>query len=159
MNRVLQQALKILDMPEGPSHKELQAQARDYLSSLGDEEYRQLKAEALSEDRLNNHEDYLEKLQLLRSLAFTPTEVNAYAKMRITSPGVRRVIARRALLMCLLGRDKLPKGTTFYKIIKLQNWMLGDKSDDEVMEALENERRRAKKRSGQSRVKKTRVGL
>lgn len=147
-------------MPEGPTHKELQTQARDYLTSLSAEDYTKLKAEALSEDKGSNHEDYLEKLQLFRRLAFTPTEAQAYAKMRITSPGVRRVIARRALLMSRLNRDKLPKGATFYKIIKLQNWMIGDMTDREVMEALKNERRPAsRKRSSQSRAEKTRVGL
>ena len=90
----LRLVLSILEQPE-VSRREMGRRARQYLASLSDEEYKQLKEEAVEG---GGYEEWLERIEVLRSLGFTSVEAGAYGKCRLSSPGIRRVIARRALL-------------------------------------------------------------
>ena len=129
-------AIKLLSVPEGPTHGELRKQARNYLSKLSEEDYEELKEEALSSEEIEKQNDeYAEKLELFRRLQFTDTEAQAYAPMRIDSPGVRRVVARRALLIKMLKRP-LPPGATFYRVAKMEDSFLAGMTDEDVMKAL-----------------------
>ena len=131
-------ALQILSLPEGPNHKELQKRARTYLKGLSTKEYEALKEEALAQGDGEDEEssDYVEKLKLFRQLCFTPREQQAYARMRVDSPGVRKVIARRALLMKMLKRNTLPRGMSFYEVARMEDSMLKDLSDADVLKEL-----------------------
>ena len=135
MSKVVKLALKILDMPEGPDHKTLQKEARAYLKTLSAEDYGALKDEALVEG-VKNPDDYVDGLELFKKLCFTSKESQAYAGMRINSPGVRRVIARRALLMKFLKRETLPEGMSFYEVARMEDSMLTGMSSEEVLREL-----------------------
>src|SRR5271157_6460808 len=112
-------AMNILDLPAGPTYNELAKQARQYLRNLSSEDYNQLKAEAIAE-RGEYKDDYVDKLDLFKQLGFTPRECQAYAGMRIDSPGVRKMIARRALLMAMRGWEKLPKDMIHPDVILME---------------------------------------
>ena len=129
-------AKKLLTLPEGPSHAELRLQARVYLADLTKEEYNDLLNEALQDKSLKDEEkEYLDKVSILKRLQFTEKEVQAYAKMRLDSPGVRRVVARRALLIMML-RQPLPSGATFYEVARMEDAFLKGLSDEEVYRRL-----------------------
>ena len=130
-------ALKILALPEGPNHKELQKQARVYLRGLSKKSYEELRTEALRSNGDDEESDeYVEKLKLFKQLGFTARESQAYARMRVDSPGVRRVIARRALLMKLLKRNTLPRGMTFHEVARMEDSMLKDLSPEDILKQL-----------------------
>jgi len=127
----------ILGRPEAPSYKDLQAQAKAYLDSLTPEEYQALREEALSEeDKDVKAARYVEKLELLQKILFTPMEARAYASMRLDSPGVRRVIARRAMLGILKGWEELPPGIVFTDLVAMEDELLGSLSHEDIMEGL-----------------------
>lgn len=130
-------ACKILSLPEGLDHIELQKRARLYIKSLSGKDYELLKEEALIEkDYETEEQEYAQKLKLFKQLCFTDREARAYARMRVDSPGVRRVIARRALLMKLLNRRTLVPGTSFYAIANLEDKVIGRLSHKEIMKQL-----------------------
>ncbi len=129
-------ACRLLALPEGPTHRELQKQARVYLAELNGDEYRQLREEATSDrDKEAAEQGYLDKLEILKRLQFTDREAQAYARMRLDSPGVRRVIARRALLIKLLKRE-LPSRATFYEVARMEDSFLAGLSDEQVLQQL-----------------------
>jgi len=137
--------MSALDLPEGPTHKELAKQARDYLKHLSPEEYAQLKTEAISE-RGEYKDDYVDKLDLFKQMLFTPRECQAYAGMRIDSPGVRRMIARRALLVAMRGWNKIPEGMLPSDVTMMEDAFLRDDrgnplTEEQIMEELQRIRR------------------
>lgn len=141
-----QLAMSVLDLPVGPTYKELQKQARVYLNGLKSEDYEELKKEALAERTSFNEDDYVEKLGLFQKMLFTPRECQAYAGMRLDSPGVRRVIARRALLGALRCWAKLPKDMILPDVACMEDSFLKDDkgmsySDERVMDILTQIRR------------------
>lgn len=138
-------AFEVLDMPEGPSNKELQKQARVYLKELSSDEYEELKHEALTSGGHDDDSQLLEyKYKLHKRLGFTDTEAHAYCACRLNSPGVRRVIARRALLLKMKKWKALPRGMTFYEVAKLEDSMgLTDMVPEEVLRRLYGRRYRA----------------
>lgn len=138
--KALRLALSVLDLPKGPTFKELRQQAKDYVKSLSKEDYEQLKQEALEESS-SFKDDYVDKLELFSQMLFSPIEARAYAGMRIDSPGVRRVIARRALLGIIRGWDKLPAGMIHPDICIMEDTLLthddgSPYTEDEVMQKL-----------------------
>lgn len=142
-NSPVELARQILALPEGPDYRELRSQAKAYIKGLRPQEYEELKTEALAERNYEDEEEeYLNKIKVFRQLGFTDMEAQAYARMRIDSPGVRRVIARRALLMQDLNLPALPPGTTFYSIAKMEDSLLQGMSDVAVMKALKIRARR-----------------
>lgn len=139
-NGAVELAIQVLSLPEGPTNKELQRQARAWLRGLSGEEYAKLRAEALGgKDETEADELRAYKYQLFRRMAFTDTEAMAYCNMRLNAPGVRRVIARRALLLKVLKRASLPRDMTFYEVARLEDAKVGrvrDISHEEVMAKL-----------------------
>jgi hypothetical protein len=137
--------MTVLDLPEGPTHKELAKQARDYVKHLSPEDYTKLKEEALSE-KGDYNDDYVDKLDLFKQMLFTPRECQAYAGMRIDSPGVRRVIARRALLAAVRGWNRIPEGMLPSDVTMMEDAFLKHDNgtpltDGEVMGELQRIRR------------------
>lgn len=134
-------AKKLLALPEGPTHAELRIAARTYLANLSSDEYEELQDEAVREKSIQDEDkEYLEKVQILKRLQFTDREIQAYARMRLDSPGVRRVVARRALLIKLL-KQPLPPGATFYEVARMEDAFLKDMSDEDVLRELGVRRR------------------
>lgn len=137
MNKVVRLAIELLSASEGLDYSTLAKQARAYLRTLSEEEYEELKEEALSrEDEEVQDEAYSTRLQLLKKIGFTTTEAQAYARMRLNSPGVRRMVARRALCMKLLELEELPLNTTFAYIASTEDRLLKDMPDEEVLKEL-----------------------
>lgn len=129
-------AKRLLSLPAGPSHQQLRRQAREYLAELTPDEYEELKQEAIADyDAANENDLYTEKLELFRKLQFTDVEAQAYAKMRIDSPGIRRVVARRALLVKFL-KQPLPPGATFHEVARMEDAFLKDMTITDVLKAL-----------------------
>lgn len=146
-------ALSVLSLPEGPTNKELQRQARAYLKSLGKEDYAELRDEALR-TRGGEEDEELQayKYRLHKRIGFTDTEAHAYCPMRLNSPGLRRVIARRALLFKMKGWSRLPRGWTFYEVAREEDRLgLTKMHPDEIMGRLYGTRRRVKQRNTRSR--------
>lgn len=138
-------AMTVLDLPEGPTHKELAKQARDYLKHLSSEDYAQLKEEAIQE-KGEYKDDYVDKLDIFKQMLFTPRECQAYAGMRIDSPGVRKVIARRALLAAVRGWNRIPEGMLPSDVTMMEDAFLRDDNgvpltDKQVMQELQRIRR------------------
>jgi hypothetical protein len=129
-------AMSLLDLPVGPTYKELSQQAKSYIKGLDEEEREKLKAEALTEGSKVYKDDYADKLELFDQLLFTPREAQAYAGMRLDSPGVRRVVAKRALLGALRGWERLPKGMLLHDVLKWEDAYLKDKSEEQIMEQI-----------------------
>ncbi|MEM3426756.1 MAG: hypothetical protein QW212_00650 [Nitrososphaerales archaeon] len=140
----LKEVFDILGQPEGPSYQELQVQAKAYLKSLTPEQYAALRQEALDGNRTQKADEYADKLELFRRILFTPIEARAYAAMRLNSPGVRRVIARRALLGILKGWKELPPGIVYTDLVHMEDELLGQLSDEDIMEGLRFYRQKLK---------------
>lgn len=129
-------ARKLLSLPEGPTFEELRRQARDYLATLSPEEYKELEREAIADESSGKRdEEYLEKMELFKKLQFTDREMQAYSHMRLDSPGVRRVVARRALLIKYL-KQPLPPGATFYEVARMEDSFLKGKTHEQILEEL-----------------------
>jgi hypothetical protein len=133
-------AMTILDLPAGPTFKELQKQARSYLRELSNEEREKLREEAVSE-KSDYKDDYVDKLDIYSQLLFTPRECQAYANMRIDAPGVRRVIARRALLSAMRGWNRLPEGMILPDVVRMEDAFLDGMSDEQIMMELQRIRK------------------
>jgi hypothetical protein len=136
MNRTVQKAIKLLSLPEGPTFKELQREARLYLRTLSPKQYAALREEALVGEDGEDEDSFVENLELFRELGFTEVERRAYAPMRLNSPGVRRVIARRALLLKSLGREALPEGTTFHQVAHMEDLLIKNMSSEQILAEL-----------------------
>ncbi len=133
-------AMTILDLPVGPTSKELQRQARVYIRNLKPEDYEALKREALSEQG-EYKDDYVDKLGIFKQILFTPRECQAYAGMRIDSPGVRKVIARRALLGAMRGWERIPKDMIHPDVIRMEDAFLSGMTEEDIMNRLQQIRR------------------
>lgn len=130
---VVELALQVLAKEE-VSRREMRVRARNYLDSLNQEEYSQLAQEALRDDGENGHQ---EKKKLLRQLGFTEREVSDYCRCRLNTPGMRKVIARRALLAKLTKMDasQIRKGH-FYQITRMEDAQIGDLPTEEMIRRL-----------------------
>lgn len=127
---------EVLAEPEGPTNKELQKQARRYIAALKPSEHASLRREAQSEGPDVRESDYASRAELLaRMRMFTPTEIQAYSHMRLNCPAVRRVLARRALLIKKLG-GALPKDITFVEVARIEDVYLGGLTDEQVFAQL-----------------------
>jgi hypothetical protein len=145
LTKAVSLALEVLSLPEGPTYQELAKQARSYLHTLTPEEKAKLTEEALAE-KGSYSDDYADKLDLFRQMLFSPRECQAYAGMRIDSPGIRKMVARRALLVAMRGWDKLPKEMIHPDIVRMEDAFLVDDdgvplTEDQILQLLRKLRR------------------
>jgi Ran GTPase-activating protein (RanGAP) involved in mRNA processing and transport len=92
--------LSVLSEPE-TSGAEVRPRVREYLASLTDEQREVLEQEALGPVG----GERLDRMKLLWNLGFTSRERHEYSKYKLSSPQIRAIIARRALLAKRLGCD------------------------------------------------------
>lgn len=100
MQKLVSLALLVLSESE-TSGAEVKSQVREYLASLTDEQ-----REALEQETLGPISgERFDRMGLLWNLGFTSRERHEYSKYKLSSPQIRAIIARRALLAKRLGCD------------------------------------------------------
>jgi hypothetical protein len=127
----VQLALRILAQPE-VSREEMKARVKVYLESLAPEELEALKAE-----EIDDGDEWAEKIEMLEQLGFVDREIEAYSRCRFTTPGIRKVIARRTLL-CKMTRlsPEAVKAKPYREICAMEDRLIGDMSTDEMVRRL-----------------------
>jgi len=129
----VQLALSILSQPE-VSREEMKKRVKAYLDSLTPVELQQLKVEAAEGV---DGDEWADKIDILEQLGFVDKEIEAYAKCRFTTPGIRLVIARRTLLCKMLKMNPMTvRAMPYAKICQLEDKHIGLISTDEMVERL-----------------------
>lgn len=132
MSRLVRLALQVLSEPE-ISRDEMKGRVREYLSSLSPEQYKQLEQEALDDDQ----NERIERIEILTALGFTDREIYDYSKCRLNTPGMRKVIARRALLAKGLQREaNILRQGHFMQLVRLEDSLIGNMSTDDMIREL-----------------------
>ena len=133
MSRTLDLALQILAQPE-VSRDAMRAEVKTYLSLLSPAQLKKLQDEALEG---SDGEEWARKIEVLEELGFVDKEVEAYSKCRFTTPGIRKVIARRALL-CKMTRlsPKAIRAKPYKEVCRLEDKLIGDMSTEEMIRRL-----------------------
>jgi len=104
-------ALQVLSLDTSAS------EVKNCLASLSEEERKALESEALSDAR----GERIERMNTLRALGFSAVEVYEYSRYKLSSPEVKEVVARRALLAKRLGADaEFLRSLQFYELLKLE---------------------------------------
>lgn len=131
-SKLVNLALLILSEPE-VSRDEMKVRVREYLRKLSPEEYQRLEQEALNDDQ----DERVERIEILRALGFTDKEIYAYSRCRLNTPGMRKVIARRALLAKGLqrGADILRQGS-FMQLVRLEDSLIGNMDTEDMIREL-----------------------
>lgn len=136
-NEAVALAVKILDLGAGPSYKDYMKEVRAWAKALSKEERAAKIAEVRSEEFQESEEARRQEQEgLLMKLGFSSTDAFLCRDMRLTSPGLRRLIARRAYMMLKLGWSRLPRDVDETKLTKVENKLCGDMSDDDIEDYL-----------------------
>jgi hypothetical protein len=130
-------ALSVLSEPE-TSGAEVRPRVREYLASLTDEQREVLEQEALGPVG----GERLDRMRLLWNLGFTSRERHEYSKYKLSSPQIRAIIARRALLAKRLGCDAQHlRLHSFFSLLNLEATYGVDKvSVEEAIKELRDDR-------------------
>lgn len=120
--------LDYLALPERPSPKEMKELVKAYLASLTSEEQKALVKEE------SPTADYASEIEFLRRVGFTSLEASWYAGVGLDTPGIRRLVARRALMY---RRSTTSSSVvTAYDFARLEKEALGGLTDEQVLEEL-----------------------
>lgn len=132
MNKLVKLALRVLAEPE-VSRDEMKVKVREYLSSLSPKQYEELEQEAVEDDQ----DERVERIEILAALGFTDREVYEYSKCRLNTPGMRKVISRRALLAKGLGREaEFLRQGHFMEIVRLEDSLIPNMSTEDMIREL-----------------------
>jgi hypothetical protein len=123
-------ALRILAQPE-VSREEMHQRVKAYLKSLSPAELQRLREED------DDGEEWANRIEMLEQLGFVDKEIEAYSRCRFTTPGVRKVIARRALLSKIthLSPEAL-RAKPYRELCQLEDRLIGEMSTDEMIRRL-----------------------
>ncbi len=122
--------LKYLALPERSSPEELHQQVKAYLASLTLGEKKALIVEEGSKA------EYASQIEFLRQVGFTSLEASWYAGVGLDTSEVRRLVARRTLVLERSGRSYTANA---YDLMRLEKTTLKDMTDEQVLEELKNE--------------------
>lgn len=126
-------ALQILAQPE-VSRADMHQRVKGYLNSLSPAQLEKLRDEAMEG---SDGEEWARKIEILEELGFVDKEVEAYSKCRFNTPGIRNVVARRALLckMTHMSPEAI-KAKSYREICLLEDKLIGNMSTEEMIRRL-----------------------
>lgn len=123
-------ALRILAQPK-VSRDEMHQRVKVYLKSLSPTDLKKLQEED------NDGDEWADKIEVLEQLGFVDKEIEAYSRCRFTTPGIRKVVARRALLskMTRLSPEAL-RAKPYREICAMEDRLIGEMSTEEMIRRL-----------------------
>ena len=126
-------ALQVLAQPE-VSRADMHRKVKVYLGSLSPAQLEKLRGEALEG---SDGEEWARKIEILEQLGFVDKEVEAYSKCRFNTPGVRNVVARRALL-CKMTRlsPEAIRAKPYREVCRLEDKLIGNMNTEEMIRRL-----------------------